>query len=346
MTGQLETPPSEGRSRSSEPPRGTFSTASARTTPIEYTRVERLWFRLETPIPLPRLPRPSPRKILASIPRLIPGRIKRSRFGEQARKHPAFTSWAAIFAAAVVVIVAQSFVEPHFRWEPERYQKWLARRGARAVKASLAEIGPSVTIPSVSARPAGEHLSGYFNAATGEITFNSSIEHHPFFLLDTAAHECVHGIFLQNGLTPPGSLDDDYFTLVNEVAAYVLGAHIVGTIMSNEGLDGSIATEALYLLYRRYCDPNNPDGGYSQYLSPDALSSGVFDHQQWRSSLVHFGAPLELVDAVHEICYLNTDPVEAARKISRRFMTRDLAPKDRPILEEFERTRARWNQVR
>ncbi|HSN57358.1 MAG TPA: hypothetical protein VLT32_22005, partial [Candidatus Sulfomarinibacteraceae bacterium] len=201
MTGRLETPPSEGLSRSSERPRGTFSTASARTTPIEYTRAERLWFRLESPIRLQRFLRPPLRRILASIRRLIPERVTSSRVGRLVGGHPAFTSWAAIFAAAVLVIVAQGFVEPHFRWEPERYQKWLARRGARAVKASLAEIGPSVTIPSVKARPVWEDISGYYAPETHEITFNSSIEHHPVFLLDTAAHECVHGIFLQNGLT-------------------------------------------------------------------------------------------------------------------------------------------------
>jgi hypothetical protein len=346
MTGRLETPPSEGRALRSERPRGSFTTASARTTPIEYTRAERFWFRLESPPRLQRFLRPPLRRILASIRRLIPERVTSSRVGRLVGGHPAFTSWAAMFAAAVLVIVSQQFGEPHFRWDPVRYEKWLLRQGTRAVKTSLAEIGPAVTIPAVHAKPTNEFIAGYYTPASGEITFNSSVQHIPCFLLETAAHECVHGIFVQNDLTPADTMNDDFLILVNEVAANVLAAHIVGNVMSRDGHDGSIVTEVLFQGYRRECDPAELGSLYQLYLTADHVSPGRFDRWEWHQVLTHFGAPLELVDEVHEICYLNTDPVEAARKISRRFMTRDLAPKDRPILEEFERTRARWNQVR
>ena len=323
-------------------PRGTFTTATARTTPIEYTRAERFWYRLETPIPLPSLPRPSFRKILAAIPRLIPDRVKSARASRLASAHPGIAAWLVILAGLIPVIAGHEPAMPHPKAHQARYQKWLARKGKATINASLVEIGPSVKIPEVLAVPAPESLLGFYMSKTGQIGFNSSLEYHPVELLDTAAHECVHGIFLQNKLTPDGSHADDYLTLVNEVAAYVLGAHVTGAVITREGRDGSLATEHLFQRYRGACDPDNPSSMYRHYLTSHRIASGELDWAEWRSALVHFGAPLELVDDVYEICYLNSNPVEAARKISRRFMTRDLAPRDRPILEEFERTRARW----
>ncbi len=338
--GQTDSPERQpGRAARS---RGTFTTASARTRPIEYTRAERVWYRLETPIPLPRLLRPSLRTILAAFPRLIPARVKSSRCGRLTAAHPGIAAWLVILAGLIPMIVGHEPAMPHPKAHQAQYQKWLTRQGNRAVKASLAEIGPAVSIPKISAKPAGELIAGYYALESGEITFNSSVEHHPFFLLDTAAHECVHGIFVQNNLTPAGFMNDDYYTLVNEVAASVLGAYIVGTVMSHDGHDGSIVTEALFQSYRRSCDPQEPASWYQEYLTADRVRSGDFDRDEWHLALVHFGAPLKLVDEVYDICYLNSDPVDAAREISRRFITRDLAPRDRPILEEFERTRGRW----
>ncbi len=250
--------------------------------------------------------------------------------------------WVLIFAGATASIAGLQFVEPHYRWEPERYQKWLSRRGAQTIRTALAEIGPSVTIPSIQAQPERAGILGSYALGTGEITFNSSIEYHPVQLLETAAHECVHGIFVQNKLTPEDFTRDDYLTLVNEVAAYVLGAHITGAVLSRDGYDSSIVTEALFQMYRGACDPANPDSKYNHYLVPGLIPPDDRDRNEWHSALIHFGAPLALVDGVHDICYLESDPVDAAREISRRYMTRDLAPRDRPILEEFERTRQRW----
>lgn len=59
--------------------------------------------------------------------------------------------------------------------------------------------------------------------------------------------------------------------------------------------------------------------------------------------LIHFG-PLQVVDEVYQMCYLHSDPTEAARAITKRFMRTDLEPRDKPIFEEFERTKLRWNE--
>jgi hypothetical protein len=306
---------------------------------------ERLEYRLTAPIPLPRVPRLPIRKMLSCLPKLVPAPLRRSRAGRLARAHPALAAWAAIFAAFGLAAAAQGLVEPHYRWEPERYQRWLARRGALAVKATLGEIGPSARIPSVRAESMGDWIGGTYNPSSFEVTFNSDHQWPDFFLLETAAHECVHAIILQNNLQPPSTTHGDYFLMVNETAASVLGAFITGTTYSRPGVDGSIVTEVLFQFHRSQCDPADPEGEFTAYLTPGRVASGDFDHWTWYAELVHFGAPLPLVDAIYEICYLHSDPTEAARIIAQRFMREDLDPRDQAIFEEFERTRRRWDEA-
>ena len=268
--------------------------------------------------------------------------MKTTRPVQLIRSHPGVAAWLVIFAALGGVVATHEPAVPSPRLHQARYQKWLEREGTRTIRAALAEIGPSVTIPSIQAQPIRAGILGSYTLGTGEITFNSTIEYHPVQLLDTAAHECVHGIFVQNNLTPEHSFGDDYLSLVDEVAAYVLGAHITGAVLSRDGYDSSIVTEALFRMYRSACDPTNPDSMFNHYLVPGPIPPDDFDRDGWHSVLIHFGAPLQLVDGIYDICYLESDPVDAARKISQRYMTRNLAPRDRPILEEFERTRQRW----
>ena len=322
----------------------TFATSSARHAPLVLSPSEELWYRLNRPVRLPRVPRPPIRRIAAFAISLVPSRIKNSRGVGLVRRYPALTASVLMFAGVGATIAGLQFVEPNFRWEPERYQKWLARRGARATKATLAEIGPSVEIPTVQAQPTQEMVLGYYTFADKGITFNSNREYHEIDLLRTASHECVHGIFHQNNLGQPSSTHADYFLMVDETAAYVLGAFVAGEAWSRRGHDPSILWETLFLKYRRACDPADPESMYTEYLAPGRPGSGDFDQDEWRDVLVHFGSPLQLVDAVYEICYLHTDPTDAAREIAKRFMTTDLQGKDKAILEEFERTRRRWDE--
>ncbi len=84
---------------------------------------------------------------------------------------------------------------------------------------------------------------------------------------------------------------------------------------------------------------------FSRYLAPGRVVSGEFDRDEWHATLIHFG-PVELVDAVYKICCLHSDPTDAAKAIAKRFMRINLAPKDKPIFEEFERRRQRWSGER
>ena len=55
--------------------------------------------------------------------------------------------------------------------------------------------------------------------------------------------------------------------------------------------------------------------------------------------------PTQLVDTVDLICCQNPDPTDAVKAVARRYMRTDLAPRDRPIYEEFQRTARRWNEA-
>jgi len=314
--------------------------------PIEYTRAQEIGYLLHHLIRLPRLPHAPVRKMLSRFPELIPARVRSSRGAQLAHRHPAYAAWLVVFAGLSIVVATHEPAVPSPKLHQARYKKWLERKGAKTIRTALAEIGPSVRIPTIRAQSIEMNTLGTYAIRTGKITFNSNIEYHPLQLLDTAAHECVHGIFVQNNLTPKSFTNDDYLTLVNEVAAYVLGAHITGAVVSRDGSDGSIATEIFFQRYRGACDPANQKSMYSRYLAPGRPSSGEFGREEWYSVLIHFGAPLALVDGVYEICYLESDPVDAARKIAQRYLKSDLAPGDQPILVEFERVRQRWTEAR
>ncbi len=209
-----------------------------------------------------------------------------------ARRHPAYTAWLIVFAGLCVVIAIHEPAIPHPKVHQARYQKWLEKEGAKTIRTALAEIGPSVKIPSVRAKPREASILGWYTFANDEVSFNSNIEYNSIELLETASHECVHGIFDQNNLTGPASLDRDYVMLVNEVAAYVLGAHITGAAWSRDGSDGSIVTEIFFQGYRGACDPASSWSMYNHCLTPDRIASRDFDRNEWHSVLIHFGAPL------------------------------------------------------
>ncbi len=193
------------------------------------------------------------------------------------------------------------------------------------------------------AEPFDELYAACYTYADSAVTFNSEHEFFEFELIDSAAHESVHAIIHQNGLRPDSTTHEDFFAMVDETAASVLGAHIAGEVWSSSGRDGSALTEFLYQRYRRSCDSADPDSRFNQYLAPGRVASGDFDRDTWHSALIHFG-PVELVDAVYQICCLHSDPTDAAKAIAKRFMRINLEPRDKPIFEEFERTRRRWDE--
>ncbi len=273
---------------------------------------------------------------------LVPGRLKRSKGARLVRRYPGLSAWLLMFAAVGLAIGGPSFTTPRLEDEPLRYQRWLERRGTSAVQATLARIGSHVDIDAVRARPREPWIGGVYFLRENAIEFNSEMEYDETRLLKIAAHECVHAIINQHSFQPYSATHGDYYSLVNETAAYVLGAHIAGDVWRRRGHDGHALTGTLIFLHRDTCDPAIPDSLYNRFLAPGRPQSGDFAREFWHGMLIHF-APVELVDAVDEICCRHTDPTDAARAICERFMRPDPPdPRDRRILEEFERRQARW----
>jgi hypothetical protein len=242
-----------------------------------------------------------------------------------------------MFACLGVFIAGQGTVVPLSPdRNPVRYQKWLQQKGTEAVQASLAEIGAGITVPSVRARPIDDWIVGTYQRGDRVVTFNSTKEFSDTFLLEVAAHESVHAIFDQRRLQPHSTTHGEFFGLVNETAAYVLGAHIAGDAWGRLGHRGRALSGKLIQDHLWACDPSNPDSMYSRYLAPGRRKAEALDRDRWHSILIHY-APLDLIDAIDQICREHPLPTAAAEAIARRFMRTDLCAADQAIFEEFER---------
>jgi hypothetical protein len=246
-----------------------------------------------------------------------------------------------VIPGTILMIAAQETGTPRPDRHPARYRAWLQKRGERAVRASVAEIGLSrLVVPTVRAQPDRDWIAGSFSPWNGTIAFNSKHEFSDAYLLSVAAHESVHALFDQHGLRPNTGRHADFNLLVEETTAEVLGAYIAGDAWSRDGGDGLALTAQLLEDHRRACSPTYPNSVYNKYLAPGRNSSEAYDQERWHSALVHYG-PLQLVNAIDETCRWKTNRVAAARAIARRFLRAELLPADRPIFEEFERTRKR-----
>jgi hypothetical protein len=273
---------------------------------------------------------------------LIPSRVKKSRPFVLVRHHPGVAAWAAILVGAIGIMSSYYLRTPDLY--DQRYQRWMRLRGTDAVQAALAEIGPGIPEPRIQAVPTDPIIAGWYNGTTHTVAFTTNRELSDFELVEIAAHESVHAIFAQEGLVPSSKTHQDFFRVVNETTAFVLGAYIAGDVVSKQGGDGRSFSSFLVQWHRNACDPDLPDSTYNYYLAPGRPGSADFDRHEWWVMLTHYG-PTQLVDAVDLICCQNPDPTDAVKAVARRFMRTDLAPRDRPIYEEFQRTARRWDEA-
>lgn len=287
---------------------------------------------------------PTIRRLATWIAGLLPGRLRRSKAAELARRNPGLAVWLMVFAGVGAAVVGPASGDPHPRRTPERYRAWLQARGQDAVRACIAEIGLKQSVmPTVRAVSDAPWIAGTYSPWQSTIAFNSRHEFSDAGLLAVAAHESVHALFDQHALQPGGGPHDDFNMLVEETAAEILGAHIAGDAWGRMGGDGDRLQRAIIEDHRRQCDLRIPGSIAQQYFASAERDPEAFGGMPFYEALVHYG-PLELVDEVARICEREPLPLEAARAISRRFIRPQLAPRDRPILDSFEcRRQARWN---
>jgi hypothetical protein len=130
----------------------------------------------------------------------------------------------------------------------------------------------------------------------------------------------VHALFDQAGLRGyPDGYDGWTCYLIEESAAYVIGAHIAGHVRAGRGGDGASLTDDLLRRYRRACDPSDRDSIH-QFIWRRMAKFGeeAIDPEDELSISVHFPSA-SLVDEVEAICRSSHDPHAAASAIAGRF---------------------------
>jgi hypothetical protein len=257
-------------------------------------------------------------KIISIANRLCRGNVREWWFAGIIRRQPGLAAWCFVFLAVTIGIRAsdrQSIPEPVHK-TPQ--QRWLRARGAEAVAKTLATIGHGIQIHTVEAKPLGDGISAHYRSREKAIAFDSKTSFSETELLNAAGHECVHAIFHQAELWP-GSAERRQYGLLNESAAYVLGAHIAGRVWSRRGFDGEALTDRLVNDYREACDPSLPTSVHwmiAASYGPDGRSWLTTEEElSWSG---HFGSPAT-VDEMDRICRLNYDPLDAARAIAERY---------------------------
>jgi len=240
----------------------------------------------------------------------------------QMRRHPGVAAWCFIWVLLLPQLqVWQGLPEPP-QPPPTEHEAWLEQRTEEAVHQVLRVIGHGVTIREIGVRPLEPKVAACYWNGYQRIDISSEICFSKDELLDTMGHECVHAIFDQARLracAPNRSFL--YRKLIEETAAYVLGAHIAGRARSREGGDGRALTEKLLRHYRSLCDPMDP----KNMLQKVAASHGTDEEcpaDVEMSISFHFGSP-KLVDEIDAMCRKHPDPLEAARAIAETYLWAD-----------------------
>jgi hypothetical protein len=187
----------------------------------------------------------------------------------------------------------------------------------------LRVVGPGVTIRKLEVTDLDRHVAATYTYDRYWITVNSRLQHFPDDdVLETLAHEVVHAMFDQGRLKHfENAPDSSVFVLSEEVAADILGAHIAGRARTAAGGDGAALTDRLVRRHRNLSDPKHRSSYYQRF--DRALASfgpNAVDPDFEVAVTIHFGSP-ERVDEMDGICRKCSDPWDAAREISKRYLT-------------------------
>ncbi|MCK5448703.1 MAG: hypothetical protein KAJ43_11205, partial [Gemmatimonadetes bacterium] len=263
------------------------------------------------------------RYLEARIRRLI-RRVDESRAVSMVRRRPGIAAWCFLF----VLVLPQLRVwegppeaPGHIRTE---HEEWLQDRTEDAVKQVLRVIGNGVVINEVDARSLGSYIAATYTYRTRKITVTSDHTFGKDEMLHTVAHECVHAIFHQAGLLGYySSAHVEYYRLVAETTADVLGAHIAGRVRSRQGGDGMALTEKLLSGHRDACDWSSPTSAYRRIWDRQAAAGQHAVSPEYELSVsIHFGST-ELVDEIDRICRSAPDAWTAAHRIAEEYLRID-----------------------
>ena len=260
------------------------------------------------------------RRLRARIRRLD-RRVDESWAVNMVRRQPAIAAWCFLFVLVLLQFrVWEGLPEAsgHIRTEQE---KWLQGRTEDAVKQALRVIGNGVVIDSVEARSLDSYIAATYTYRTRKITVTLDHTFSRDELLHTVAHECVHAIFHQKSLLVyHRSPHVEYYRLVEETAASVLGAYIAGRMRSRQGGNGMALTEKLLSEYRDACDVWSPTSEYRSIWDLQAAEGPyAVSPEEELSVSIHYGST-ELVDGIARICRSEPDPWAATHRIAKEYM--------------------------
>jgi hypothetical protein len=261
-----------------------------------------------------RRPRRPPRFVLA-LRRTV------SRLAAPVLRSPGLAAWGVTGAALAAFIIAGSV--PRL-WEVDVNAialDHLLHRARTAVDGARRVLGFDVKILGVEARQLElASWAAMYVSDQRKVVFNSEGEFTEDELLAISGHECVHALFDQAGLAYyPQEYDGWTCYLVEEAAAYVLGAHVAGRVRARRGGDGLALTDTLLEEYRRACDASDWDSVH-QFIWRRMAKFGeeAIDTRREFSISIHFPGA-SLVDEVQAICRSSPDPYAAASAIAGRY---------------------------
>lgn len=199
------------------------------------------------------------------------------------------------------------------------------------VDAVLGAVGPPIGISRVEVIDLPRHVAARYTYDWNRISVSPRLDRYSDDdLLHVMSHEVVHAMFDQGRLRLyEGAPDPSHFVLSEEVAADVLGAYIAGSVRARSGGDGAGLTCRLVQEHREQSDPTMPRSFYQRFGRARAsFGSNAVDPRFEYSVFLHYGSP-ERVDEMDRICRENPGPWDAAREISRRYLTWE-REKERP----------------
>ncbi len=163
-----------------------------------------------------------------------------------------------------------------------------------------------------------QYAGAYYSSGDRAIVFNEGRFWTNYRLLHVAAHECVHALFDQTGLSRYSQ--GSRYQLIEEMTAEILAAYLAGRVMTDRGEDGDRLTKSSVSTFRIACsvDPLFSARGHLMRLFMRGRDEPV-DLVEVEMILSHYGTE-QLVDAIDEICRQQPDPYSVVLEVSRSFL--------------------------
>ena len=237
------------------------------------------------------------------------------------RRHPAVALWIFVFVCFGLAIEVWKGPPPAHEYRPTEQDRWMQARMQDAVDRALRVIGHGVVVDHVNAQPRGGGFLASYHRSTNQVWVDSEAVFSQAEFELVAAHECVHAIFDEAWIKDLYRKRDwANCQLIEEMTAYVLGAHIAGRMRARKGGDGPALTEKLISMYRENCDWSSEES-QRRKLWETAATEGekAIDPSEAFSVEIHFGST-ELVDAIDEICREHPEPWDVVQVVAKRFI--------------------------